>query len=137
MGHEFALFGVHGNHVCVTDGDYVYMRAAARADNEPFVECTLMPTNPRGFFSADALRSAELVEGDRHSNGIPYLKMRSRTYVNSHVFGSSLWDVRAGEERIEDAAVEARLAEALVEMMAVCEAPIEEFERLGFEPPAR
>lgn len=136
-GHVHALFGAHGNHACITDGDYVYMRAAARADNEPFVECTLMPTNMRGFFTENALRAAELVSGDRHSNGIPYLKMRSRTYMNSHAFGSSLWDVRAGEERIEDAAIEVRLTEALIEMMTVCEAPIEEFERLGLAVPAR
>ena len=130
---EYALFGAHGNHVCVTDGDYVYMRAAAREDNEPFVECTLMPTNMRGFFSADQLRAAEFVPGDRHSNGLPYLKMRSRTYMNSYAFGSSLWDVREGELRIEDDAVERRLAGALVEMMRECEAPSEEFERLGLD----
>ena len=129
--HAHALFGAHGNHVCVTDGDFVYMRAAVSADNEPFVECTLMPTNIRGFFSAEQLRAAELVPGDRYSNGLPYLKMRSRTYMNSYDFGSSLWDVRAGEERIEDAALEARLTEALAAEMRRCEAPAEEFERLG------
>ena len=126
-----ALFGAHGNHVCITDGDYVYMRAAARADNEPFVECTLMPTNMRGFFSASQLRAASLAPGDRHSNGLPYLKMRSRTYMNSYAFGSSLWDVRAGERRIDDADIERRLTGALVGCMRACEAPAEEFERLG------
>ena len=130
-GHEHALFGAHGNHVCVTDGDYVYMRAAAREDNEPFVECTLMPTNIRGFFSREQLDSAELVDGDRFSNGWPYLKCRSRTYMNSHSFGSSLWDVRDGEERIEDADVEERMISALVNGMRAVEAPAEEFERLG------
>ena len=115
----------------MTDGDYVYMRAAAREDNEPFVECTLMPTNIRGFFSREQLDSAELVDGDRFSNGWPYLKCRSRTYMNSHSFGSSLWDVRDGEERIEDADVEERMISALVNGMRAVEAPAEEFERLG------
>lgn len=133
--HEWALFGAHGNHVCITDGDLVYMRAAARADNEPFVECTLMPTNMRGFFSPEQLRSAELVPGDRHSNGLPYLKMRSRTYMNSHEFGSSLWDVRDGERRIEDPAAEAQAVAAMAELMAACDAPDEEFERLGLARP--
>lgn len=134
--HAYALFGAHGNHVCVTDGDYVYMRAAAREDNEPFVECTLMPTNIRGFFSSEQLCAAELVPGDRYSHGLPYLKMRSRTYMNSHTFGSSLWDVRAGEERIEDDAIEQRLMNAMKELMERCEAPAEEFERLGLGLPA-
>lgn len=130
-GHAYALFGAHGNHVCVTDGDYVYMRAAAREDNEPFVECTLMPTNIRGFFSREQLNSAELVTGCRFTNGWPYLKCRSRTYMNSYTFGSSLWDVRSGEECIEDAEIESRLLSALVEEMRRVEAPEEEFARLG------
>ena len=133
--HEYALFGAHGNHVCITDGDYVYMRAAVREDNEPFVECTLMPTNMRGFFSPDQLRAAELVSGDRYSNGLPYLKMRCKTYMNSHDFGSSLWDVRSGELRVEDVATESRLIEALSYFMNACDAPDEEFERLGLSRP--
>lgn len=134
---SFALFGAHGNHVCITDGDFVYMRAAAREDNEPFVECTLMPTNMRGFFSSDDLKGAVLMPGDRFSNGVPYLKCRSRTYMNSHRFGSSLWDVRDGEVRIDDAEVEARLRQALVGEMETIGAPNEEFERLGLQRSVR
>lgn len=127
----YALFGAHGNHVCITDGDYVYMRAAAREDNEPFVECTMMPTAMRGFFAPDVLKTAVLCAGDRYSNGLPYLKFRAKTYMNSHLFGSSLWDVREGERRIEDSAVEERLTGALIDAMRAVEAPPEEFERLG------
>lgn len=130
-GHEHALFGAHGNHVCITDGDYVYMRAAARDDNEPFVECTLMPTNIRGFFSREQIETAELVAGDRFSNAWPYLKCRSRSYMNSYAFGSSLWDVRSGEKRIEDEEIESGLLNALIRKMRGLEAPEEEFERLG------
>lgn len=129
--HECALFGVHGNHICITNGDYVYMRSAAREDNDPFVECTLMPTNMRSFFAPEVLRTAELCEGDRYSNGLPYLKMRSHGYANSHAFGTQLWDVREGEERIEDSGIEARLCDALVEEMRAVDAPAEEFERVG------
>lgn len=131
LGHECALFGAHGNHVCITDGGYVYMRAAARDDNEPFVECTLMPTNIRGFFSREQIESAELVAGDRFSNDWPYLKCRSRTYMNSHAFGNSLWDVRAGERRVEDVGAESRLTAALIREMRRVEALEEEFGRLG------
>lgn len=128
---DHALFGAHGNHVCVTDGGYVYMRAAAREDNEPLVECTLMPCAMRGFFSPESLTSAKFMPGDRFSNGIRYLTYRAKTYMNPYAFGSSLWDVRAGDERIDDPVIQKRLSMALIkEMRAVC-APPEEFERLG------
>lgn len=51
--------------------------------------------------------------------------------MNSYTFGSSLWDVRSGEECIEDAEIESRLLSALVEEMRRVEAPEEEFARLG------
>lgn len=127
----YALFGAHGNHVCITDGSYVYMRAAREPDNEPLVECTLMPTHMREFFSRDSLMQAKLVAGDRHSHGIPYLKMPASSIMNSHAFGSSLWDVRQGERQIEDPVLEARLVDALREEMSTCMAPPEEFKRLG------
>ena len=126
-----ALFGAHGNHVGITDGDYVYLRAAAREDNAPLVECTLMPTNMREFFPREALEQASLVPGDRFSNGVPYLKVPMRTYFNSHAFGNSLWDVRAGEHPSNDPVRAARLIEQLKAAMSLYAAPEEEFIRLG------
>ncbi len=55
-----ALFGVHGGHINVTDGKYVYMRAAKSAENKPLFEYTLMPTVMRNFFSENQLKMAEL-----------------------------------------------------------------------------
>ena len=43
------LFGYHGGPVNVTDGRYVYMRAAA-GDNTPLYEYTLMPTHMATLF---------------------------------------------------------------------------------------
>lgn len=129
--HQYALFGRHGCQACVTDGDYVYMRASVRDTNEPLVECTLMPTNIRGFFSPEQLRSARLFPGDRYSNDIPYLKMSGGALRSSHAVGNSLWDVRNGEKRIEDDCLEQKMIAALRDGMTRCEAPAEEFERLG------
>jgi hypothetical protein len=42
---EAALFGIHGAHVNVTDGRYVYMRASKEKANVPLEDFTLMPTH--------------------------------------------------------------------------------------------
>src|SRR5699024_11628732 len=47
---EAALFGIHGGHVNVTDGRYVYMRPCITADNQPLSEYTLMLTHMHGTF---------------------------------------------------------------------------------------
>ncbi len=44
-----ALFGVHGGHVNVTDGQYVYM-APTNPGNTPLFDYTLMPTHMRERF---------------------------------------------------------------------------------------
>ena len=115
----------------MTDGDYVYMRAAAREDNKPSRGMHIdAHEHPWILLSRAASDSAELVGKASRTVGRA-CKCRSRTYMNSHSFGSSLWDVRDGEERIEDADVEERMIPALVNGMRAVEAPAEEFERLG------
>ena len=42
---RWALFGFHGSFVNITDGRYLYMRAAANVGNSPLYEYTLMPTH--------------------------------------------------------------------------------------------
>ena len=52
---EAGLFGVHGGHVNVTDGRYVYMRAPVKPEEQPLFDYTLMPTHMRGPFSVQEL----------------------------------------------------------------------------------
>lgn len=129
--HDYALFGVHGGHVNITDGDYVFMKASHDDTNQPFVECTLMPTQMRNFFAKDMLETMQLVVGDKLSDGIPYLKMKSQTYLQSHMFGDLLFDVRENEVQIENQTIQERLQSAMINMMKTVDAPQEEFERLG------
>ena len=130
--HDTVLFGVHGGHVNITDGQYVFMKANQNSDNQPFVECTLMPTHMRGFFDKETLSNGEYVLGDRYSHGIPYLKFHSQTYMKSHIFGDLLFDVRKGEKQIHDELIQNHLQDKMIQMMKDVEAPVEEFERLGF-----
>jgi len=131
--HDYLIFGTHGGHVSITDGEYVYMKASANAENRPFVECTLMPENQRGFFNAQQLQSAKLVEGDKYSNGLPYLKMEGVSKNNSYIWGDMLLKGVQQDELLHDEAVEVRMKDNLARIMEEVQAPIEEFERLGLK----
>ncbi len=53
--HDYAIFGYHGSQIDITDGQYVYMKAAADPD-APVYEYTLMPTHMRCMFSTQEMK---------------------------------------------------------------------------------
>ncbi|MEV5357325.1 sulfatase [Streptomyces sp. NPDC052693] len=131
---EAALFGIHGGHVNVTDGRYVYMRAPVRADNTPLYEHTLMPTHMRGRFTTDELADLELAEPFTFTKGVRTLRTASRTFFNPYRFGTLLYDLRTDPEQrspIVDDTVELRMADLLVTLMRANDAPPSQYERLG------
>jgi arylsulfatase A-like enzyme len=131
---EAALFGVHGGHVNVTDGRYVYMRAPANPENKPLYEYTLMPTHIRSRFSVDELRTAELAEPFAFTKGVRPLKIEARPWIKAHPFGTLLFDLEADprqEHPLQDPQVEARMIRLLIGLMVDNDAPAEQFERLG------
>ena len=133
---EAAIFGSHGGQVNVTDGRYVYMRAAASDDNQPLFDYTLMPTRMRDHFSVDELQGAELASAFSFSKGCPLLKVRGKTRGGQHAYGSKLYDLQADPGQtapLEDAQLEAQLEGQMAQLMRQCEAPAEQFARLGME----
>ncbi|MEN1990652.1 sulfatase [Paenibacillus hubeiensis] len=137
---EAALFGLHGGHVCATDGRYVYMRAAASEDNQPLFDYTLMPTHMRSRFSPSELQDMELAGPLPFTKGAQVLKIRSAGRGTLHQFGSLLFDLETDprqEHPIEDAQLEAKMVALLIRLMQENDAPIEQYERLGLEPNAR
>jgi arylsulfatase A-like enzyme len=135
---EAMLYGVHGGHVNVTDGRYVYMRGPACRANAPLYEYTLMPTHMRHTFDVEELQAIELAEPFDFTKGCPTMKIEGRTngWRDIHRFGTLLFDLEADptqEHPIEDKAVEARMVEHLVQLMKANDAPPEQFERLGLE----
>ena len=131
---EAALFGIHGGHVNVTDGRYVYMRACVTADNQPLSEYTLMPTNMRGRFTSEALRDAELIPPLPFTKDMPVLKVPALAPTNPAAFGHLLFDLETDPEQLnplDDADVELRMAGLLVELMRANHAPPEQYVRLG------
>jgi arylsulfatase A-like enzyme len=133
---EAGLFGLHGGHVNVTDGRYVYLRAPVRPENTPLYEYTLMPTHMRRTFGPDELQDIRLAEPFPFTKGCRTMKIAGRPWGKAHEFGHLLFDLQADPRQewpIRDAAVEARLTRHLVRLMRENDAPAEQFERLGLD----
>ncbi|MFW6146263.1 MAG: sulfatase [Planctomycetota bacterium] len=130
---EAGLFGVFGGHVNVTDGRYVYWRGAANAANAPLHEHTLMPTHMRRLFSVDELQDIHLAEPFTFTKGCRTMRIPSRRRVRNEP-ETRLWDLHTDphqEAPLDDAAVERRMIDHLVDLMRANDAPAEQYERLG------
>ncbi|WP_433675847.1 sulfatase-like hydrolase/transferase [Microbacterium gorillae] len=129
-----ALFGIHGGHVNITDGRYVYMRACADPSNAPLEEYTLMPTHMRGRFAPAEFADAELASPFSFTKGVRPLRLRGRAQINPYVFGSLLFDLEAdpGQERpLDDPELELRMLRLLATQLRENDAPASQFQRLG------
>ena len=140
---EAAMFGIHGGQVNVTDGRYVYMRGR-QSDDATLYDYTLMPTHMTRPFSVDELAGrTSLHEGFGFTRGCAVLQIGGR-YADAHkphpsIEQTLLWDVQNDplqQQPIEDAEIERRLSDQLVELMRQCEAPPEQFERMGLSSAA-
>jgi arylsulfatase A-like enzyme len=130
------LFGIHGGHVNVTDGRYVYMRAAATPENTPLFNYTLMPTHMASRFGVQELQDIALQEPFSFTKGCRTMKIKAGVWRNSdiHAQGSLLFDLQADprqEQPLRDAAIAAAMTAHLVRLMRENDAPIEQFARLG------
>jgi arylsulfatase A-like enzyme len=132
--HEAVLFGLHGAHVNVTDGRYVYMRAGPNPDNRPLYEYTLMPTHMRKPFEPQELQTLELAGPFGFSKNCRLLKIEGRDWTNPNPFGTLLFDLESDPHQdhpLQDLALEERMIAHLVRLMRENEAPVEQFTRLG------
>jgi len=129
------LYGIHGGHVNVNDGRYVYMRGAANDDNQPLYNYTLMPTHMRHRFQVEELQEIELQAPFSFTKDCPTMKVGTgRSPWAIPVFETMLYDTDVDPgmlSPIEDTVVEGRMVEKLVELMRANDAPSEQYERLG------
>jgi arylsulfatase A-like enzyme len=158
---DYALFGIHGAHVNITDGEYVYMKAPAGQDNGPLFEYTLMPAHMRCLFAAEDIQEAVLVKPFAFTRRCPVLKIPKRSnfgcadfsfllsnnknssrridnndLLNAANFGDKLFDIRNDpreEKELDDMGIETRMANLLVHAMRENEAPGEQYERIGLQ----
>jgi arylsulfatase A-like enzyme len=133
---EAALYGIHGGHVNVTDGRYVYMRAPATATNRPLYNYTLMPTHMRLPFSVEEMRTAAMAPPFPFTKGCPVMRIDANPgrWTDAHSFGTLLFDQEADskqEHPLDDRGIEKRMVELLIEEMRRNDAPKEQYERLG------
>ncbi len=131
---DTALFGVHGGHVNITDGRYVYMRAPVSAENSPLFEYTLMPTHMRHRFTVDELQDIELQKPFEFTKGCRTMKIKARAWTEAFPFGTMLFDVTVdpGQETpLDDPQAEQHMIDELLKAMKESESPPEQFERLG------
>ena len=131
---DYALFGIFGGHVNITDGHYVYMKAPHRVDNGPLYEYTDMPCHMNTPFTPLELSTMELVEGFPHMQGCRVLKVAASKGNNCYWYGNRLYDLESDptqEHPIRREDTELRLLTAMRDMMLKNEAPPEQFTRLG------
>lgn len=134
--HDAVIYGIHGGHVNVTDGRYIYMRAPVKPDNTPLYNYTLMPTHMRHRFEPSELADIELAEPFDFTKACRTMKIAGISHVRAHSFGTMLFDLENDPDMtqpIENAAVEEQMINHLVKWMKRNDAPNEQFERLGLE----
>ena len=130
---EAAIFGNHGGHVNVTDGRYVYMRACAGDSNGPLYNYTLMPAKMRDAFPLEELATAEMVEPFSFTKGCRLMRTEADG-VSNQQYGTLLFDLEQDpgqEQPLKDPVLETRFVGHMRDLMQECDAPEEQFERLG------
>jgi arylsulfatase A-like enzyme len=131
---EAALFGVHGGHVNVADGRYVYMRASGNPENTPLYDYTLMPSHMRTPFGVNELQDIQLAAPFAFTKGCRTMKIAAKAWKNPYPFGTLLFDLQTDPGQlhpIHDPAAEARMIAHLRRLMRDNDAPAEQLERLG------
>ena len=132
---EAALFGIHGGHVNVTDGRYVYMRAAATPDNGPIEDFTLMPTHMRSRFAVEELRDWQPAEPFGFTKGLRTLRVEATGFrINPWQHGTLLFDLSTDPGQLHplaDDELELRMIGLLLDAMRANDAPASQYERLG------
>lgn len=137
---EYALFGMHGRQINITDGRYVYMRKPNES-NKPLYEYTLMPTHMRSLFSDSELREMGIAEPFSFTRGLKTLKVPVErvTNVNGTISEETnsnyLFDLMKDPDQMHpicDERLEAVYTEKMMQLMRDSDAPDEQFERMGF-----
>jgi Arylsulfatase A and related enzymes len=150
---DYVLFGIHGAHINISDGRYVYMKAPSE-DNAPLYDYTLMPMHMRNLFTVNEMKDAKVVPDGRFefTKGCPLWQVQkhsqkndteereeakyldNNSLVNAANFGDKLFDLKENpnqESEINDIAIEVRMANMLQAAMKENDCPNEQFTRIG------
>ena len=135
---DYAVFGMFGAHVNITDGTHKYMRTAVSPENQPLFEHTLMPTHMRQTFSVGELAAGiELHPGFPFTKGCQVMRIPAGKKLPARLpseLGHTLYNVVDDPSEscpVQDPLIEARFVEALREEMQRLDAPADQYVRLG------
>lgn len=137
-----AIFGWFGRALNITDGRHVYMRNPVKPNGEPLHAYTAMPVGGLNqWFSRDLYARIETVRRFEHTYDFPLFKIPVEGHVPlappgeaSLVGRHQLFDIARDPEQqnpLDDAELETHFCERLREHLRACEAPDEQFTRLG------
>ena len=110
------------------------MRASATDDNGPLFNYTLMPAHMRDMFPVQELAAAELASPFSFTKGCRLMRTPRLKPPPSISFETLLFDLEGDEWQrrpLSDAGVEDRMSGLMRGLMRDCDAPGEQYERLG------
>ena len=132
---EAAIYGIHGAQVNVTDGRYTYYRSPATKDNGPIYEYGLWPVNMLNMYSVERLQQAQWVEPRSFTKGCRLLRVPIDVKPwHTNRWPTALFDLQSDPKQLKplnDPAVERQMTQHLIRLMKECDAPSEQYERLG------
>lgn len=137
---KYALFGLFGAQVNITDGKYVYMRDY-NDKNEPLYNYTQMPTHMKNFFTVNEMRTMEINEGFTFTKGCPVMKIMDLGHSTGDValvgeHRTRLYDLESDpkqENPIVNTEIENVMIENMIKLMIKNDAPEDQYLRIGLE----
>lgn len=131
---KYALFGSFGNHINITDKNYIYMRAPV--SDSIVYEYTLMPTHMRNRFSVEELQKAQLTEAFSFTKGCKVLKVPANRnpMTDPRKFETNLYCLKNDPEQskpIDNIQKEKELTEEIRKLMEENDAPPELYDVFG------
>jgi arylsulfatase A-like enzyme len=139
------IFGYFGIATNITDGRYVYMRNPVNADSGPLYAYTAMPVGGLNrWYPREDYNRIEMGRYFGHTYNMPLYKIPTRGSVptalpgeQSYLGRHQLFDVSADPQQLnplKDEKLESRFAERIAAHLKLCEAPPEQYTRLGLQP---
>ncbi len=142
---ETAIFGYFGMAMNITDGRHVYIRNPVNADGGPLYAYTAMPVRTLNqWFPRDTYDKIEMGRYFSHTYNLPLYKIPTSgqvprqhpgepPYVARHLLFDSVADPLQ-QSPIDNSALEAALVQEIAAHLQRCEAPPEQYSRLGITP---
>ncbi len=142
-----ALFGYFGKATNITDGEYVYMRNPVNSDGGPLHAYTAMPTGipiTGLYFPREVYDRIEMGRYFGHTYNMPLFKIPidqsdpprpldgEEPYVGRH----QLFNISTDPNQlspIDDPGLENHFSQRIIAHLHSCEAPFEQFTRLGLQ----